>query len=61
MAYFDNRIPVVRSDSSFTLDIVLTYARTREEQEASVAALAYKCDVLNAILDAVDYFGGLPS
>ncbi|MFF5297372.1 pyrroloquinoline-quinone synthase PqqC [Paractinoplanes globisporus] len=61
MAYFDNRIPVVRSDSSFTLDIVLTYARTREEQEASVAALAYKCDVLNAILDAVDYSGGLPS
>ena len=56
-AYFDNRIPVVESDSSFTLDLVLTHAVTREQQEAAIAALAYKCDVLNAILDAVDYAG----
>jgi pyrroloquinoline-quinone synthase len=60
MAYFDHRIPVVESDSSFTLDLVLTDAQSRADQDAAVAALAYKCDVLNAILDAVDYHSGGP-
>ncbi|GAA2503641.1 pyrroloquinoline-quinone synthase PqqC [Winogradskya humida] len=55
MAYFDSRIPVVEQDSSWTLDVVLTHSVTREQQEASIAALAFKCDVLGAILDAVDY------
>ncbi len=54
-AYFDNRIPVVRDDSRWTLDLVLTHCHTREQQDRAVAALAYKCDVLNAILDAVEY------
>ena len=60
MAYFDHRIPVVESDSSFTLDLVLSNAQTRSDQDAAIAALAYKCDVLNAILDAVDYHAGGP-
>ena len=55
LRYFDSRIPVVRSDSAYTLDLVLSHCRTRAEQEAAVGALRFKCDVLNAILDAVDY------
>jgi pyrroloquinoline-quinone synthase len=59
-AYFDNRIPVVRDDARYTLDLVLTHCRTADEQQAAVRALAFKCDVLGAVLDAVDYQGGVP-
>ena len=58
-AYFERRIPVVRRDSSDTLDLVLAHCLTREQQDAAVAALAFKCDVLRAMLDAIDYHGGL--
>ena len=54
-AYFETRIPVVQRDSDDTLNLVLDSCRTRAEQEAAVAALAFKCDVLNAMLDAIDY------
>jgi pyrroloquinoline-quinone synthase len=37
------------------LDIVLTYCVTRAQQDAAIAALAFKCDVLQAMLDAIDY------
>jgi pyrroloquinoline-quinone synthase len=53
-AYFENRIPVVRDDARYTLDLVLTHCRTADEQQAAVRALAFKCDVLGAMLDAVD-------
>jgi pyrroloquinoline-quinone synthase len=56
-AYFERRIPAARSDSVDTLDIVLTYCVTRAQQDAAIAALAFKCDVLNAMLDAIDYAG----
>jgi pyrroloquinoline-quinone synthase len=59
-AYFENRIPVVRDDARYTLDLVLTHCRTAEEQQAAVRALAFKCDVLGAMLDAVEYQGGVP-
>jgi pyrroloquinoline-quinone synthase len=59
-AYFDHRIPVVRDDAQYTLDLVLTHCRTTDEQQAAVRALAFKCDVLGAMLDAVDYQGGVP-
>jgi pyrroloquinoline-quinone synthase len=54
-AYFEHRIPVARKDSVDTLEVVLTHCRTRDQQEAAVAALAFKCDVLGAMLDAMDY------
>ncbi|GLW31037.1 pyrroloquinoline-quinone synthase [Actinoplanes regularis] len=59
-AYFENRIQAVCGDAEFTLDLVLTHCRTADEQRAALAALAFKCDVLGAILDAVDYQGGVP-
>lgn len=57
-AYFESRIPVVRADSAYTLDLVLNHCDTRRRQDAALAALAFKCDVLGAMLDAVDYHGG---
>lgn len=57
-AYFESRIPVVRADSAYTLDLVLTHCDTRERQDAALVALAFKCDVLGAMLDAIDYHGG---
>ncbi len=56
-AYFERRIPVVREDSSYTLGLVLDRCVTRAQQDAAVAALAFKCDVLGAMLDAIDYAG----
>jgi pyrroloquinoline-quinone synthase len=60
MAYFETRIPVARSDSAGTLDLVLTHCVTAEQQQAALAALRFKCDVLGAMLDAIDYGGGVP-
>jgi pyrroloquinoline-quinone synthase len=56
-AYFEKRIPVVRQDSDYTLDLVLTHCVTRDQQDAAIAALSFKCDVLWAMLDAIDYAG----
>jgi pyrroloquinoline-quinone synthase len=56
-AYFEHRIPVARRDSADTLDLVLTHCLTEEQQHAAVAALAFKCDVLWAMLDGIDHAG----
>ena len=53
--YFTSRIEITPAEGSATLDLVLEHARTREQQLACVAALAFKCDVLRAVLDALDY------
>lgn len=54
-AYFESRIPVVRADSEYTLDLVLDHCVGDEAQRAAIAALTFKCDVLGAMLDAIDY------
>ena len=56
-AYFEHRIPVARRDSVDTLELVLTHCVTRAEQRAAADALAFKCGVLWAMLDAIDYAG----
>lgn len=56
-AYFENRIPVVRADSEYTIGLVADHCPTRQDQEAAIAALGFKCDVLWAMLDAIDYAG----
>lgn len=53
--YFRTRVAQGRRDSGEALDLVLRWARTRDDQERAVAALAFKCDVLWALLDAVDH------
>lgn len=57
LAYFRTRVSQGRRDSREALDLVLTWARDRDEQEGAVAALRFKCDVLWSLLDAVDRAG----
>ncbi|ORT54873.1 pyrroloquinoline-quinone synthase PqqC [Streptomyces sp. CB03238] len=57
LAYFRDRIGQGGRDSAEALTLVLDWARTREEQERAVAALAFKCDVLWSLLDAVEAGG----
>lgn len=54
LAYFTERLDAVSDEGRQTLDIVVRHCVTREQQDAAVAALAFKCDVLRALLDAID-------
>jgi pyrroloquinoline-quinone synthase len=55
LAYFTPRLTQAPRDSNFALAYVKEHARTRAEQEAVMAALRTKCDILLAMLDAL-YF-----
>ncbi|WP_371655603.1 MULTISPECIES: pyrroloquinoline-quinone synthase PqqC [unclassified Streptomyces] len=54
LAYFRTRIGQGGRDGGEALALVKAWARTREQQERAVAALAFKCDVLWSLLDAVE-------
>jgi pyrroloquinoline-quinone synthase len=54
LAYFESRIDVTTADGIKALDLVVEYCRTREQQDAAIAALEFKCDVLWSMLDAID-------
>ena len=53
--YFRSRPSLARRDSEHGLSLVLSYCRSREEQERAVAALRFKCELLSAQLDALYY------
>jgi pyrroloquinoline-quinone synthase len=53
--YFTARLTQAPEDAKFAFDWVAAHARTRQEQEAAIAALRRKCDILWAQLDAL-YF-----
>jgi pyrroloquinoline-quinone synthase len=55
MAYFKRRISQGARDSEFALNYVKMNARVRAEQEACVAAVRFKCDVLWAQLDGLNH------
>jgi coenzyme PQQ biosynthesis protein C len=55
LAYFDKRPPQARRDSDFALDYVKRHATTPGEQQAVLAALEFKCNVLWAMLDALHH------
>lgn len=55
LAYFRNRLTQAPRDSGHALEVVTEYCRTVEQQDAAVAALSFKCDVLWAMLDAIDH------
>jgi pyrroloquinoline-quinone synthase len=55
LAYFRPRLTQAPRDADFALAYVKTEAKTRAEQEAVLAALRFKCDVLWAQLDGL-YF-----
>lgn len=54
LAYFTNRVGAVAGEGKDTLDIVVRHCRTRAEQDAAIAALSFKCDVLWSMLDAIE-------
>jgi pyrroloquinoline-quinone synthase len=53
LAYFRTRITQARTDSDQGLALTMRYCDTRELQEAAVKALALKCNILWAMLDAL--------
>lgn len=58
LAYFTNRIDAVSGEGKTTVDIVVRYCVTRAQQDAAIAALAFKCDVLWSMLDAIERAAG---
>src|SRR5277367_4900354 len=51
--YFSRRLTQAPRDSGEGLELTLQYCATREMQEAAVRALQFKCDLLWAMLDAI--------
>ena len=55
MAYFKRRLTQAPRDADFALGYVLKNAKTRDEQEACVDAVRFKCNVLWSQLDALQH------
>jgi len=55
MAYFKRRLAQAPRDADFALQYVLKNAKTRDEQEACVDAVRFKCNVLWVQLDALQH------
>jgi pyrroloquinoline-quinone synthase len=62
LAYFRGRVPRARRDSEEAVAFVIEHARSREVQEACVAALIRKTEILWHLLDCVaaSSGGGVP-
>ncbi len=52
--YFRTRLKLAPVDAQEALELVLAHCTRRDQQEAAVAALGFKCDLLWAQLDAID-------
>jgi len=55
LLYFDKRPPQAERDANFALEWVKHEARTPEQQQAVIDTLAFKCDVLWCMLDALHH------
>jgi len=53
MAYFKRRLTQAPRDADFALHYVVKNAKTRDEQEACIEAVRFKCNVLWVQLDAL--------
>lgn len=58
LAYFSRRPDQAARDSEFALAYVLRHADTPERQQAVIDALVFKCDILWAMLDALEHAYG---
>ncbi|MEZ2126890.1 MULTISPECIES: pyrroloquinoline-quinone synthase PqqC [unclassified Sinorhizobium] len=58
LAYFTPRLKQAPRDSDFALAYVLRHATDPEKQQAVIDALVFKCDILWAMLDALDHAYG---
>jgi coenzyme PQQ biosynthesis protein C len=55
LAYFEKRLIQAPRDANFALDYVKREARSAEQQQAVIAALTFKCDMLWSMLDALHF------
>jgi len=55
LAYFDKRLTQAPRDADFALNYVKSHARRPDQQDAVLAALKFKCEVLWAQLDALHH------
>ncbi|GIG62189.1 pyrroloquinoline-quinone synthase [Longispora fulva] len=55
LAYFEKRCVQAPREAGHALEVVLEYARTAEQRAACADALTLKCEVLWAMLDALDH------
>lgn len=60
LAYFTRRPEQAKRDADFALAYVLDHADTAERQQQAIDALVFKCDVLWAMLDALQHAYGEP-
>jgi pyrroloquinoline-quinone synthase len=61
LEYFRTRLDKAPRDAQYALDIVVDRCRTREQQEAAVAALRFKTEMLWTQLDAIERGDTQPS
>jgi pyrroloquinoline-quinone synthase len=54
LEYFRSRLVKAPRDARYALDLTVARCRTREQQEAAIAALRFKTEVLWAQLDAIE-------
>ncbi|MBW0009562.1 MAG: pyrroloquinoline-quinone synthase PqqC [Pseudonocardiales bacterium] len=54
LTYFSRHSDVAARESEQAITLLLTELRSREEQDRALDAVRFKCDVLNALLDAVE-------
>jgi pyrroloquinoline-quinone synthase len=54
LEYFRTRLVKAPRDAAYALDLTVQRCRTREQQEAAVAALRFKTEMLWAQLDAIE-------
>ena len=55
LRYFRGRLIQAPRDTDFTLQLVIDRCRAREQQEKTVAALKFKCELLWAMLDTIHF------
>ena len=55
LAYFTSRLTQAPRDAAHALELVTRSCTSREQQERAIAALAFKCDVLWSMLDAIHH------
>ncbi len=54
LEYFRARPPKARGGADYALDFIVKHAATAEAQERCISAVARKCEILWAMLDAID-------
>jgi pyrroloquinoline-quinone synthase len=54
LEYFRTRLVQAPRDAQYALDLTVAHCRTREQQDAAVAALRFKTEVLWVQLDAIE-------